>query len=179
MAKALLILDMLNTFEFAEAKQLLPHADKASIEISKLKSKFKEKGLPVIYVNDNFDNWQSNWEKIFELCTQKNSLGRNIATRLRPLDDDYFVLKPMHSGFYSTSLDSLLDALKIETLFITGIAGNICVLFTVNDAHMRHYKIVVPEDCIASNTLEDNEFALRQFRRVFEFDTPTQESITV
>ncbi len=177
MNPALLILDMLNTFDFPEARLLHPSALKAAQSIAALKEKFKTQNLPVIYVNDNFGNWQSNWEKIYQMCSSPDCLGKDIAETLKPTDSDYFILKPMHSGFYSSSLESLLNTLEVDLLYITGIAGNICVLFTVNDAHMRHYKIVVPKDCIASNTKEDNEFALRQFREVFQFKTPMAHEI--
>lgn len=98
-------------------------------------------------------------------------MGKRIAERLKPAPDDYFVLKPKHSGFYSTTLDVLLDELRIDTLILTGIAGNICVLFTANDAHMREYKVIIPRDCIASNTKEDNKYVLNQFKNVFDFNT--------
>ena len=58
---------------------------------------------------------------------------------IAPDDEDYFVLKPKHSGFYSTTLETLLAYLKAKTLILTGIAGNSCVLFTASDAFMRDY----------------------------------------
>ena len=91
-----------------------------------------------------------------------------MSTRLRPTARDYFVLKPKHSGFFDTTLDTLLDALRIRRVILTGIAGNICVLFTANDAHMREYKIIAPADCIVSNTTADNDYALRQIQRVMK-----------
>jgi nicotinamidase-related amidase len=81
---------------------------------------------------------------------------------------DYFVLKPKHSGFFDTTLDTLLHALKIRRVILTGIAGNICVLFTANDAYMRELEIYAPADCIASNTPADNEHALRQIETVLK-----------
>ena len=63
-----------------------------------------------------------------------------------------FVLKPKHSAFYCTPLDILLNHLRAETLIIAGFAGNICVLFTANDAYMRNFKLIIPHDCIGSNT---------------------------
>ena len=62
------------------------------------------------------------------------------------------MLKPKHSGFFSTTLDILLDTSASSTLILTGVAANICVLFTANDAYMRDFHLVVPSDCIASNT---------------------------
>jgi nicotinamidase-related amidase len=95
---------------------------------------------------------------------------------LLPEEDNYFVLKPKHSGFFSTTLDVLLDYLKARTLIITGIAGNICVLFTANDAYMRDFNLYVPGDCVASNDPEDNRHALQQIRTVLKADiTPSTE----
>jgi nicotinamidase-related amidase len=76
--------------------------------------------------------------------------------------------KPKHSGFFDTTLDTLLEALQIRRLILTGIAGNICVLFTANDAYMRDFKIFAPADCIVSNTAADNDHALRQIKTVLK-----------
>ena len=91
-----------------------------------------------------------------------------MSRRLRPTARDYFVLKPKHSGFFDTTLDTLLEALRIRRVILTGIAGNICVLFTANDAYMREYKIFAPADCIVSNTAPDNDHALRQIKTVLK-----------
>jgi len=48
------------------------------------------------------------------------------------------------------------------------MAGNICVLFTANDAYMREYRILAPADCIVSNTAADNDHALRQIKTVLK-----------
>ena len=96
--------------------------------------------------------------------------GRPLAELLRPGKKDYFVLKPKHSGFYSTSLDILLRYLEVKTVILTGIAANICVLFTANDAYMRDFHLVVPSDCVASNTEEENRHALEQMRVVLKAD---------
>lgn len=79
-----------------------------------------------------------------------------------------------HSGFFDTTLDTLLDALRIRRVILTGIAGNICVLFTANDAYMRDFKLFAPADCIVSNTGADNDHALHQIETVLKgnVDTP-------
>jgi nicotinamidase-related amidase len=77
-------------------------------------------------------------------------------------------LKPKHSGFFDTTLDTLLETLRIRRVILTGMAGNICVLFTANDAYMREYKIFAPADCIVSNTAADNGHALRQIKTVLK-----------
>lgn len=168
---ALLIIDMLNTFDFPEGALLAKKSLPVAKRIAKLKAALKKKGIPSIYVNDNFGHWQSDWKKVFESCSAANSRGCKIADVMKPQEDDYFVLKPKHSGFYCTNLELLLQDLGVKELIITGVAGNICVLFTVNDAHMRQFEIWVPGDCVASNTESENSFALRQMKHVLKIKT--------
>jgi nicotinamidase-related amidase len=123
----------------------------------------------VVYVNDNFGRWRSDFHDVLERCLR--SAGREIAALLRPDKDDYFVLKPKHSGFQYTTLDVLLQHLGCETLVLTGVAGNFCVLFTAHDAYMRDYHLAVPRDCIASATEEDDRYALEHMATVTKADT--------
>ena len=102
---------------------------------------------------------------------REDGRGKPFVEMLLPEDDDYFVLKPKHSGFYSTTLSLLLTHLTAENLILTGIAGNNCVLFTANDAYMRDFKLFIPADCVVSNTEEENEHALKQMETVLKADT--------
>jgi nicotinamidase-related amidase len=146
--------------------------------IAELKRRAKEADVPVIYVNDNFGRWQSNLQKIVEHASGPESKGREIVEFLGPEEDDYFVLKPKHSGFYSTTLDVLLEYLRVETVIIAGIAANICVLFTANDAYMRDFHVVVPRDCVASNTEDVNRAALDEMTTVLKADTRPSTELT-
>ena len=166
---ALLLIDVINDFEFAEGEQLLHLALPVGKNIARLKQRAKEAGIPAIYVNDNFGRWQSDFKKIVDHCLEGR--GKQFVEMLLPDDDDYFVLKPKHSGFYSTTLALLLTHLTTRNLILTGIAGNNCVLFTANDAYMRDFKIFVPADCIVSNTEDENEHALKQMENVLKADT--------
>jgi nicotinamidase-related amidase len=177
MKSALLVIDMLNTLEFPEGRQLLGPAIKAAKKIQALKRRLKKQGVPVIYVNDNFGDWRCDWKSIFSECSAPDCLGQRLALAIAPEPDDYFVLKPKHSGFYHTSLEILLDHLKVQKLIITGIAGNLCVLFTAHDAHMREYEVVVPRDCIASNTPLVNRHALHQLKAVLKIKTPLSTAV--
>ena len=175
--QALLLIDVINDLNFADGERLLEHALPMARSIAELKACAVASGVPVVYVNDNFGRWRSDFHAQVEHCLEPGSRGRPIAELLRPDEEDYFVLKPKHSGFYSTSLDVLLDYLGADTVVLTGMAGNICVLYTANDAYMRDYHILVPGDCIASNSREANEQALDQMRRYLEADTrPASEA---
>ena len=138
---ALLLIDVINDFDFPDAPALLEQAIPMAKRLAALKRRASRNRVPSIYVNDNFGQWKSDFRHIVEHCTRKSTLGAPVAKSLRPHANDYFVLKPMHSGFYSTSLDVLLEDLHVETLILTGIATNICVLFTANDAYMRNFKL--------------------------------------
>jgi nicotinamidase-related amidase len=166
----LLLIDVINDLEFEDGERLLAQALPMAEKIGELKRRAKDAGVPVIYVNDNFGKWQSDFNRLLAHCLEENVRGKPIVKLLRPCEDDYFVLKPKHSGFFSTTLDTLLDYLKAKTLILTGLAGNICVLFTANDAYMRDFNLVIPSDCIASNTWEENTHALELMKTVLKAD---------
>ena len=165
---ALLIIDMINAFDFKGADQMVPRALAAAKCIAKLKDRARRAGVPAVYVNDNFGRWRSDFHQILEHVL--DSPGREIARLLEPRREEYFVLKPKHSGFQFTSLDVLLEHLGAKTLILTGVAGNFCVLFTAHDAYMRDYRIVVPGDCIASLTEENDRYALEHMADVTKAD---------
>ncbi|MCA1657859.1 MAG: cysteine hydrolase [Verrucomicrobiaceae bacterium] len=167
---ALLLIDVINDLDFPEANRLLRYARPMARKLVRLKARAKKAGVPVIYVNDNFGRWQSDFRRQVRHCLRENSRGHEIVSLLQPGEDDYFVLKPKHSGFFSTTLDTLLRYLGAQTLIITGIAGNFCVLFTANDAYMRDYDLVIPSDCMASNSAEENREALTLMKKFLKAD---------
>jgi len=161
----LILIDVINDLDFPEGKKLLKQALPAARRIASLTKHAHRARVPVIYVNDNFGRWRSDFKSLVDHCRREGSLGAPIANLLLPAKDDYFVLKPKHSGFFSSSLDILLKQLGAETLILTGFAADICVLFTANDAYMRDYKLHVPRDCVASETIEGRDYALQQMKR--------------
>ena len=159
---ALLLIDVVNDLAFDGSGPLVAQAEAMAAPLAQLKRRATTAGVPTIYVNVNFGQWRSDFRRTVAHCTARSSPGHRVSRRLRPTTRDYFVLKPKHSGFFDTTLDTLLETLRIRRVILTGIAGNICVLFTANDAYMREYKIFAPADCIVSNTAADNDHALRQ-----------------
>jgi nicotinamidase-related amidase len=165
---ALLLIDVINDLAFSGSEALVEQAEPMASRLAALKRRATAAGVPSIYVNDNFGQWRSDFRHTVAHCTRRTSPGRLVSRRLRPNANDYFVLKPKHSGFFDTTLDTLLNTLKIRRVILTGIAGNICVLFTANDAYMRELQIYAPPDCIVSNTPADNEHALIQMETVLK-----------
>ena len=168
---ALLLIDVINDLNFPEANQLLRYARPMAKKLLRLKKRAKKAGVPVIYVNDNFGRWRSDFRRQVVHCLRESSRGHEIVALLRPDEDDYFVLKPKHSGFFSTTLETLLRYLGSKKLILTGIAGNFCVLFTANDAYMRDYDLIIPSDCTVSNTAVENRQALALMRKFLKADT--------
>jgi nicotinamidase-related amidase len=175
---ALLLIDVINDLEFEGSEALVAQAEPIARRIRELKRRAKAAGVPTIYVNDNFGRWQSDFRKVVEHCLEDNVRGEVMARILAPEDDDYFVLKPKHSAFFETTLDVLLSYLGAKTLILTGVAGNICILFSANDAYMRDFNLIVPADCVASNTEEENQHALDQMRKVLKADLTASTELT-
>lgn len=167
---ALLLIDVINDLEWPGGDAIFDHALRMADEIARLRERMRAARLPVVYVNDNFGRWRSDFTAQVEHCLRDGVRGEPLVRRLLPTREDYFVLKPKHSGFYTTTLELLLRHLAAHTLILTGIAGNNCVLFTANDAYMRDYRLVVPRDCVASNSVEENEAALKQMATVLKAD---------
>jgi nicotinamidase-related amidase len=173
---ALLLIDVINDLDFEGSEALAAQALPMARRLRALKARARRAGVPALYINDNFGKWRSDFRTLVAHCVEDDVPGRDVARLLKPKRDDYFVLKPKHSAFYQTTLALLLDNLRVRTVVLAGIAGNNCVLFSANDAYMRDFRVVVPSDCIVSNTAEENEYALRQMKTVLKADVrPSRE----
>lgn len=168
---AVLLIDLISDYEFEDGEELFQQTLPIAERIAELKKRAKQAKVPIIYVNDNFGKWQSDFRKLLHHCLNGEVRGKPIVELLKPDEDDYFVLKPKHSGFYSTTLAILLEYLGVKTLILTGITADICVLFTANDAYMRDYHLMVPADCVASVNPDETLHALAHMRRVLKADT--------
>jgi nicotinamidase-related amidase len=174
---AVLIIDMINDLQFPEANALMEFAVPMAKRIDALAKRARTAGVPVIFVNDNFGRWRSDFKALVKHCLA--SRGKTIARLLQPKAKDYFVLKPKHSAFHSTTLDLLLKHLGTRKLIITGMASNICVLFTANDAYMRDFELFVPSDCVCANTEPENDHALEQIKKLLKADVRNSLKITL
>ncbi|HEX2716740.1 MAG TPA: isochorismatase family cysteine hydrolase [Gemmatimonadaceae bacterium] len=159
-----LVVDVINDLEFEGGEALQRPAERMADCLAPLLSRARRENVPVIYANDNFGRWQSDFRKQVEHCINDGVRGSGIARRLRPADDDYFVLKPKHSAFFSTALDTLLAYLGARTIVLTGLTTDSCVLVTAIEADMRDFNVVIPEDCVAASTPRRHERAIEHLR---------------
>lgn len=168
---ALLIIDMINDLEFPDGERFLKPAVAVAKRIAALKRRANVLKIPVIYVNDNFGRWRSDFTEVVEHCLQDGVRGQPLAEILPPEPNDYFVLKPKHSAFYATTLSTLLEYLKAERLIITGISADMCILFSASEAYMREYSLTIPADCVTADSATHTRAALAYMKRVLGADT--------
>lgn len=176
---AVLVIDMINDLEFEGGQRLLPGALRAAKRIAALNGRARDGGMPVIYVNDNFGRWRSDFREAVAHCLEDGVRGQPLAELLRPEPDDYFILKPKHSGFYATTLETLLEHLGARRLILTGITGDTCVLATAMDAYVRDFVLHVPRDCTASVSPANNRAALAHMARTLKAYTSPAASVDI
>jgi nicotinamidase-related amidase len=176
---ALIMVDVINDLEFDGGEKLLANALPMARRLAKLAERARDEGIAVIYVNDNFGRWRSDFRALLDHCREDNVRGRELAGILAPDRSDYFVLKPKHSGFFSTTLDTLLEYLHVKTVIIGGLTTDRCVLFTASDAHMRDLHLLVPEDCCAADTPDHHHQAIRMMERVLGADVTASEELSL
>src|SRR6185503_6576029 len=133
-AVALILVDVINHFEFPDGLRLLKNALRIVPRLARLKERARRAGIPTIYVNDNFGQWRSNASKLLEYCLRPEAPGRQFVVRLRPYEEDYLVLKPMHSAFYQSPLDVLLRHRGASSVILGGLATDSCIVCTAHDA---------------------------------------------
>jgi Amidases related to nicotinamidase len=162
---ALLLVDMINLFDFPDGAAMATAARRITPALVRLRARFDRAGAPVIHVNDNFAQWRGEFRDLVASCVEAGGIPAEIATRLAPQPQHYHVLKPKHSAFASSALPVLLAKLGVRRLVITGIAADSCVLATAQDANMAEYGTWVPSDCVASRQPQRKREALSLLSR--------------
>jgi nicotinamidase-related amidase len=157
--RALVVIDMINTYDHEDAERLRESAEDVVPVIGTLLRRARDAGAPVIYVNDNFGQWRSDQRSLVA-----DAIGGEHGSLVEPIvpnEDAMFVVKARHSIFYETPLEYLLGQEEIEDVVLTGQATEQCVLYSALDAHIRHIPVVVPRDAVAHIHEDLAEAALR------------------
>ena len=175
---ALILLDVVTNFEFEDGDVLLRNTLPVAKKLGALKDRANRGGVPVIYVNDNFGKWQEDFKTMSEHFAGDDAKGNKVVRLLQPGAEDYYVLKPHRSAFYSTTLEILLRELEISKLIVTGVTTDICVLFSANDAYMRGFELFIPSDCVAAVKPTHSKRTLEFMERVLKADTRPSDKIS-
>jgi nicotinamidase-related amidase len=176
---ALILIDVINHFEFPDGDKILKNALPIAGRLSKLKQRCRRAGIPAIYVNDNFGQWRSDAQSLVSRCVESQCPGKPFVEQIRPDDQDYFVLKPMHSAFFQTPLEVLLRYLGAKSLVLAGLATNSCIVCTAHDARMRNFSLHVPSDCSAARTRREHEQAIEHIREMANASVVPSSSLRV
>ncbi len=160
--KALLIIDMLRDFIDKDGALTIGVAGDKIIKFIKEKTEeFREKGYPIIYICDNHEKDDKEFDMFLPHCIAGME-GSEVIKDLEVKDEDKLIKKRRYSAFFGTDLDLYLREKKVEELYLVGVCTNICVLYTAADARNLAYKVNIYEDGVASFDEEAHNFALRE-----------------
>jgi nicotinamidase-related amidase len=144
---ALIVIDMLNSYEHADAERLTQSVEQALPGMERIIKRAADEDVLTIYVNDNFGAWTSDREEL--LRTALEGRFRRLVEPIAPSDDALFVVKARHSIFYQTPLEYLLSQEDVDRVVLIGQVTEQCVLYSALDAYIRHLDIAVPRDAVA------------------------------
>jgi nicotinamidase-related amidase len=167
---ALLVIDFMNPLDFDGGARLARFAVRAAERTAALKRRLVRARVPVIYCNDNFGNWDSDFTAVVAHCREVGGAPARMAELLAPEARDRSVLKPRHSAFFGTPLEFLLAELGVTRIVLAGLAADNCIMFTAHDAYLRKYALRVPSDCVASERDSYRREALAHMARVMKAD---------
>jgi len=168
---ALLLVDVVNHFDFPGGDALGRATRRIVPAVLRLRERFDRAGHPVVYCNDNWMQWQGGFPDLVAACREAGGDAGGVADRLAPCEGHYYVLKPKHSAFLCTALPVLLAQLRVDGLVLAGVATDSCILATALDANMREFPVWVPRDCTAAITPERKRRALATLQVAAGADT--------
>jgi nicotinamidase-related amidase len=154
---------MLNPYEHPEAERLAERVAAALPGMETLLRRADEAEIPVIYVNDNYGDWNSSSEELARSASE--GAHPELVETILPGDGHSFVVKARHSTFYETPLEYLLDQMGIGRIVFAGQVTEQCILYSALDAYVRHFDVVVATDSVAAIYDELGEGALQLMER--------------
>ena len=168
--RVLILIDFINPLDFPGAEKLSATALQAARATVRLRDRLDREGVAVIYANDNYGVWQSDFHSLVAHCVGRDDISGKIARLLSPRATDITLLKPRHSAFYGSPLELLLKEMGAEELVLCGVAADICVQLTAADAFLRGFQVWVPADCIASETPQAKAAAVKYMAGILRCD---------
>lgn len=168
--RALLLVDFINPLDFPGAEDLAPSALIAAKAAAKLAMAARENSIPVIYANDNFGLWRSDFAAMVKRLEKGRGESAQIVRLMRPRQGDLTILKPMHSAFFGSPLDIVLEKMGVRSIVLAGLATDICIQLTAADAFLRSLKVHVPPECTAAESEVKKRNALIYMRDILKCD---------
>src|SRR5271163_3807089 len=169
---ALLVVDMLADFLAPKPGLEAPEGIVSLVENNqKVCRVAREKGIPVIFVNDAFQKTEIPIDRHFKLSIPHAIIGTPEALVVNELeyDDsrDFLIEKKLYDGFYNTRLDPILREMDVRTCVITGTWTNACVQHTTMGAFCRGYDAFLLKDCCCCPEEVEHDHALAYMKKFY------------
>jgi nicotinamidase-related amidase len=161
--EALIVLDVISTFEHADGDALLESMRECRDSLQRALSAGRRRG-DVIYVNDAQGNWDG--DAPGHVARAIAARGGDMARELAPAPSDRFLFKPGYSAFEGTALSHLLADLGVTRLVLVGAATEMCVAQTAISARERGFQVTVLRDACATVDHENEEISLAYLEAV-------------
>jgi len=175
--EALLIIDMQKDFCYENGALYIGEGVKKIMKPLKTVLEFARGKMKIIYTMD----WHREDDSEFDIWPKhcvEHSEGAEIVDELTPPIEDYIIRKRKYSAFFGTDLDIILREAKVEKIFVTGVATNICVLHTVGDAVLRNYRVDVIKDCTAAIDQNSSDYGIQHMKNILNANIITSKEFT-
>lgn len=107
----------------------------------------------------------------------KGESAYEIDPRVAPQIGDLVLDKNTSSAFHTTPIDLYLRNMQIETVVLTGVAADQCVLATAIDAADRGFHVIIAKDAVANLDPGSAEATQILFGRVWGYVMSTDDII--
>ena len=170
-SRVLILVDFINPLNFPGAEKLARPALTAARATVRLREQLDGDKVSVVYANDNYGSWQSDFQSLVAQCCERDDISGEIARMLAPRPHDITLLKPRHSAFYCSALELLLKDMGAKQLILAGLATDMCVQMTAADAFLRGYEGVwVPADCTAAESPQAKVASIKYMKDILKCD---------
>jgi len=160
---AVLVIDMMNTYEHRDAEKLTESVEKIVDPLARLISEAHQRDdVDLIYVNDNYGDFTATHHDLIRSALEGKR--PDLVEPIVPPSECRFLQKVRHSAFYSTALEYLLGGLDVQRVILTGQVTEQCILYSALDAYIRHFSVVVPSDAVAHIDSELGGAALKMMK---------------
>jgi nicotinamidase-related amidase len=163
MRDALLLVDVITTFEHEDGDRLLASFRERLPGFRRALGDARGRGVPVVYANDAQGRWSDAPALVREALDGK---GADVMRELAPQADDPFFLKPRYSAFDHTALVLLLRELEVERLLLAGGATERCLVQTAIDARELDFKVTILTNACATVDEELERLSFRYAKEV-------------
>lgn len=165
MKPAIIVVDMLkdNLKEssrnpyYQEVKEIIPN-------LQRLLEEGRKRGFPIVFACDSFLEGDFIFRGKMKIRALRGTKGAEVVDDLRPEPTDIVLPKRRFSAFFKTDLDQTLRTLRVDTIVVTGVTIEVCVLMTAMDGLSHDFSVVLLEDCAASRNKDFQQGCLNLYR---------------